>query len=305
MRYKRKAKSCNVCGAQTDVFMCVNCAADLRNLLLGARGHGEQPGIVWYIHRLTEQAYKQSRLGAVDSSHGARDGYELLVDDRATRLLAKIRATLADWNSHCDGLSATLSHEIGLVLLSGHRAAMEPLEVRQAIWLAAHMKAIRRIKDSHRLYGALLLYAKDGWLILNRPADVCCGPCPRIFKVGKPDEELCGAMIYALESAKSVRCPYCRTKYSVNELREALRDKVKDLLFTGPELRRLMETRLNDRMPKATFYKLIADGRLQPRKVLQNKDSRGVIKDVPMFTYDDVCEAREKPSPTRKINVKS
>jgi len=65
-----------------------------------------------------------------------------------------------------------------------------------------------------------------------------------------------------------------------------------DMLFTGPELLRLMKIRLNDRMPKSTFYQLIRDGRLL---------SRGFSREgQPQYTYDDVCAARDKPKPRAK-----
>jgi hypothetical protein len=109
-------------------------------------------------------------------------------------------------------------------------------------------------------------------------------------------ETRCGTLLYAEEGSADVTCPNCRTRHNVDDLRTALRETVRDMLFSGPELLRLMETRLNDRMSKSTFYQLIRDGRLQARHV---KD------DVPQYTYDDLCEAREKPKPTRKSNVKA
>jgi hypothetical protein len=146
----------------------------------------------------------------------------------------------------------------------------------------------------------LLAYAKEAWKIINRPADNCCGPCPSTV-----DESPCGTLLYAEEKATVVQCPRCRKRHNVEALRESLRNAVRDMLFTAGELRKLMDTRLNDRMPKATFYKMIQDGRLVARCTADDG--------VKMYTYNDVCMARqktsrltssEKPCPTRKVSVK-
>lgn len=294
----RKVKACNVCQRPTEMVMCPHCGDELRHLLIGMRGVHGQPGLAWLAVRIFEQAYGQSRLGAIDSSHGRNDGYALLTDDRCTRLLGEIRATLDDWVAHCGGLSATWRDENGQVAMSGRPGHSEPLESRQARYLAGHIKVLRRHKDSKRLVDSLRRFTDEATRLINRPADVCCGPCTTWFKGPPPNPELkqqCGTMLYAEPDAKTVTCTRCKTRYDVEALRDAMRDKLKDMLFTGSELRRLMETRLNDRIPKATFYKMIGDGRLVPRKL-----RRANGKSEPLFTYADVVEAREKPVPQPK-----
>lgn len=294
----RNAKDCNLCGRATDLYMCHECATLLAEQL---------KTVGWYINRLVEQVYGQSRLGAIDSSHVSDGyGYALLIDDRALARIKAIRATLETWVIVCDGpqspLIAPQSGEMTMVPMVSRPGHSEPLEARYARWLGSHIKMLRYKQDSHRLYHDLSAHNKAAWHIINRPADVCCGPCPELVRnYEKPSEtvgvlEPCGTMLYAQEHASTVQCPTCRTTHDVDQLRESLRHMVKDMLFTGPELRRLMETRLNDRMPKASFYRLISDGRLVPRKFVQVK-IKGKLKQHALFTYDDVCAAREKPRP--------
>jgi hypothetical protein len=287
-----------------DAYLCRRCGNELRDLLIGSN---DQPGIIWYLARLRESAYGQSKLARAGSSRSTREGYALLSNQRAVKLLSEISGTLAHWEAHCDALRATHSHELPLVATGTPERQSERLEARRARFIAAHVSLIRRHHaNAARLHADMLRYAKQSWSIINRPNDICCGPCPHMIvncavenqygEVIKKIENPCGTLLYAEEGSADVTCPNCRTRHNVDDLRTALRETVRDMLFSGPELLRLMETRLNDRMSKSTFYQLIRDGRLQARHV---KD------DVPQYTYDDLCEAREKPKPTRKSNVKA
>ena len=275
-QHRSKPRCCTVCHAQTGLFLCTACAQELRELLIGSP-KGElrgQPGITWYIARLREQAYGQSKSGAQSWARGTRSGYALLPDERATQLLSRIRGTLEDWNADLDRLSATLSDE-------------QPVSgMAMARRLANRSRELRRHPFSYRLHADLLQYAMQAWRIINRPPDICCGPCPTSIGGEDKDEIYCGTLLYAEARASVVQCPVCRVRYDVCELRNVLRDKVIDMLFTGPELLRLMETRLNDRMPRATFYKLVNDERLSPRSIADDGTR--------FYTYSDVCEVREK-----------
>lgn len=301
-RQRRKVKRCNTCGAQCpDAYMCQRCGRELRELLIGSgqeaiidREHDRaQPGIVWYIKRLEETAYRQTVL---DKSIGVRSssaGYALLVDRNATKLLARINATLAAWSDTTE----TLSPDRPLLGMDTTGGTLEALSIRRARFIAFNIRALRtQCKDIEALHGSLLNYAKEAWRVINRPADNCCGPCPTILVVDNEEEE-CSTILYAEENAKTVMCPRCHVMHSVHDLREALKNMVHDMLFEGKDLRVLMETRLNDRISKSTFYGLLRDGRLKPR----TEKPDGTM----MFTYDDVCAARELSKPTRKANARS
>jgi hypothetical protein len=223
--------------------------------------------------------------------------------------LARINATLAVWEGIAEALSATHGHELGWLHTGNPTRDFERLESKRARYIAERVLLIRHhCPDAHRLHASLLEYARDAWRIINRPDDICCGPCPnmiqdkteivdastrsvvRTITCVKP----CGTLLYAEEGSSGVQCPRCHAHHNVEQLRDGLKAYVTDMLFTRSDLVNLMETRLNDRIPQPTFTKLLRDGRLRPRKY---------EGDVPMFTYDDVVAARQKPVPHKRIEV--
>jgi hypothetical protein len=204
------------------------------------------------------------------------------------------------WEATVEALCATHSDETGWLHTGSLTRDAERLEVKRARYIAAHTVLIRHhCKDAHRLHYQMLEFAKEAWRIINRPNDICCGPCPTILMDTETKSEgACGTLLYAEDWASTtVQCPQCHTLHDVELLRDILKDQVQDMLFTRAELVNLMETRLNDRIPQPTFTKLLRDGRLQPRK---HEDDG-----TPMFTYNDVCEARLKDPPHSKIRAVS
>lgn len=302
---RRAAKRCNTCGAQCSAYMCGRCARELRELLIGSDRRtvqvGEtikdQPGLVWYIDRLREQANRQSRLGVQVGAQSSNDGYALLVDHRAVDLLARISASLSVWEgvvARLCGPVVVKQDDSGVVV---PMKRFESVERRRALFLANNVKKIRlRCSSAHRLHTDMLSFAKQAYTVINRPPDNFCGPCPtelpddpRTGRLAGP----CATLLYVEENETVVRCERCRSEHDIETLRAAIREEARDKLFTGPELRRLMETRLNDRIPEPTFRKFCRDGRLIPRGY--NSDDEG------LFTYADVCEAREKPVPKKRL----
>jgi hypothetical protein len=290
-----RPKECTLCGrAVVNSFICRRCGRELRDLLVGSAQEQGQPGIVWYIHRLRETAYRQARMEQA-SVQGTVEGYALLMDWRAKKLLGKISVLLARWNVDCAALSATQSRQNAWVSVVVAGKGFGGLDEARARRLAANIPALRHhCPDISGLHADLLRYAKDAWKVINRPNDICCGRCSAMIPDKDPPhkENPCDAMLYAEEHAETVVCPKCHAEYDVCELREKLKNLTRDMLFTGPELLNLMATNLNDRMPKSTFYQLISDGRLLYRGINDEGDYT--------YTYADVCEAREKPAPTRR-----
>jgi hypothetical protein len=263
-----------------------------------------QPGIVWYMMRLHESAYRQTVMARNLGGHVVRSGYDQLGNQHAIDLLGRIAWTLEHWNARLDrliGPQTAFPPATGVVAWPDGLDSAET--VCYAIRLAEHVSELRHnCPDIDRLRNDLLGYAKDGWRIINRPDDICCGPCSAMVEdKDNPGTEIaCGVMLYAEEfeqdgkrvTADTVICPKCHAKHDVSKLREELKRHVHDMLFTGPELLKLMQTRLNDRMSSKTLYEMVRDGRLR---------ARGFSGDgTPQYTYDDLCIAREKPRPTRK-----
>ena len=299
MKHTRKAQQCSICGGGVhEAFLCRRCGRELRALLVGDRRSTnisaekhpkEQPGIVWYIDRLRETAYLQTAMDRNMGSRAGRSGYAQLAQQDALEMLAKIHFTLHRWNDRLDtiiGAQVLRDNRPGVITDPG---GLDGLDGVRAARIAVNIATLRhKCEDIASLYNDLIGYAKESWRIINRPDDICCGPCPQ-----QVDGETCGVMLYASEEhPDEVVCPKCRTRHDAAKLREDLKRIVSDMLFTGPELLRLMKIRLNDKMPKSTFYQLIRDGRLL---------SRGFSREgQPQYTYDDVCAARDKPKPRAK-----
>jgi len=161
----------------------------------------------------------------------------------------------------------------------------ERLETVRARYIAAHVVLLRHHEpNANKLHADMLDIAQQAWRIINRPNDVCCGPCPvKITDTKTNIESVCATMLYAEEGSNSVQCPKCRAVHDVEQLRDSLKQQVQDMLFTRAELVNLMATRLNDPIKQPLFTKLLRTNKLQPRKVEDG---------VPMFTYNDVCAAR-------------
>jgi LSD1 subclass zinc finger protein len=288
----KRIESCKICGRATNhAYICRGCANELHDLLVGSSG------ITWYVKRLRESAYGQARLGRSVHARGTVTGYALLGNRQAAQLLARSGTVLARWEVVCDRLRATYGNETD-VCHSGHPTRdSERLEVKRATYIAANVVLIRHhCAEAPKLHAEMLDCARTAWRIINRPNDICCGACPTMiyddsvnsaYAQSHDNVSPCGTLLYAEDGASGVQCPRCHTMHNVEALRESLRNAVQDMLFTRDELIRLMETRLNDRIPHSTFGKLLRDGRLQPRHV----DDDGIA----WFTYNDVCEARLKP----------
>lgn len=303
----RKPKECKQCGRSVSTsFICRRCGRELRDLLAGdgidepveADKHSKgQPGIVWYISRLRETAYRQTLMERNLGAKTSRSGYYLLGSKPAIDLLGKISFELSDWSARLDGLTAPHAQDDDGSGVIAWPDGLDGLDAWRVRYLADHIPELRHhCADVDILLKNLLQYVRDAWRIINRPNDICCGACPNLIT----DQEnpngpkvACDAMLYAEEFETTVQCLRCRAQHDVSQMRDELIRRTHNMLFTGSELLRLMETRINDRMPKSTFYQLIKDGRLQPR----GYDS----EDAPMYTYDDVCEARSKPVPGRRL----
>lgn len=291
---KSKVLHCKVCQRVTNnAYICRRCGIEIRELLVGGRDPDSQPGIVWYAKRLRETAYGQSRISRSLAARSANQGYALLTDTRAVKLLRRINLSLARWEATVERLRVLWGDEKVLVHTGVAEMALERLETRRARYIAARVVLIRhRCEEADRLHAELLSFARQAWKIINRPFDNCCGPCPTFITEENEIVSRCDTILYAEDGAGKVQCPSCRTEHDVEELRHGLRLHVHDMLFSGPDLMSLMETRLNDRISKSTFYQLIRDGRLQARC----EDDDGIA----LFTYNDVCTARDKPKPDRR-----
>ena len=197
---RNKPKACTVCGrAVSDSFVCRRCGRELRELLIGngwpSRPGSEpnQPGIVWYLRRLRETAYRQASMERSLGARTSSKGYALLPDQRAVVLIARITATVGNWNDVLDRLKCPESDE------SAARRGKDA-DTARIHRVANNIPVLRHnCADLDRLLHHLLDYAKDAWRIINRPDDICCGRCPNMLRDNNKDEVECGRMLYAEE----------------------------------------------------------------------------------------------------------
>jgi hypothetical protein len=222
-----KPKECTNCGrAVQNSFICRRCGIELRDLLIGSKEDKGQPGIIWYIQRLRETAYRQSRMTLVGTTAvrndvdpddtGVDSGYALLADNRAVKLLSQISVTLAVWNADCDALAGSARHDNPWVAVVVAGKGSNGLDEARARRLAASIPRLRHTSPGIKgLHADMLGYAKKAWRIINRPNDICCGPCTAIHpdtSQSPPVEKMCRIMLYAEEHAEIVACPKCRTE---------------------------------------------------------------------------------------------
>lgn len=271
------ASNCKVCKAKSDANLCWPCTNDLRQLLMGSDEQGTgHNGIGWYSSRLRETVYRQDRLGNSAGRPTVLHGYSQLPNEPARDLLHRIRSTLLAWlvdsMSYIDSQKLSKSEQA----VSFGRTLARLTEGEIAAMLVGRMRTLRAVEGIELLHAVLLRLSKEAWRVINRPAETCCGPCPD-----------CSTVLYSHPEDASVVCPHCKETYVVEDLRRMMREHISDMLFTGPELRKLCETRLNDPIPKSTFYALISDQRLVPRYRREDGTS--------FFTYDDLQHARSKP----------
>lgn len=309
-KHHKKIQTCAACGRATNnAYICRRCAKELHDLLVGSKDVDGQPGIVWYIKRLRETAYGQTRMARSLSARSSNQGYALLANRRAVELLAKIAAVLARWEAIVEALRATQRHETGWVHTGSPTKDFERLEVKRARFIAANVVLLRHhCRAVHYLHADMLEFARQAWRIINRPNDVCCGPCPTVIKNWDSVQgrymsgQRCGTLLYAEENSNTVVCPLCHTLHFVEALREQLKAAVADMLFTRVELCNLMATRLNDPIKAPLFTKLLRTKKLQPREIRHEKQEDGTVIEVPMFTYNDVCAARLRDNRIRSVS---
>lgn len=295
----KRIQTCQTCGRATNnAYICRRCANELHDLLVGSKDVDGQPGIVWYIKRLRESAYGQTRMARSLAARSSNQGYALLANRRAVELLAKIAAVLARWEAITEALRATQRHETGWVHMGSPTRDFERLEVKRARFIAANVVLLRHhCKSVQYLHSDMLNFAREAWRIINRPNDVCCGPCPTII-----EEKPCGTLLYAEENSNTVACPVCHTLHDVELLRDMLKSQVQDMLFTRVELVNLMATRLNDPIKQPLFTKLLRTKKLQPREIRHEMQEDGTVLEIPMFTYNDVCAARLQDNRIRSVS---
>lgn len=104
-----------------------------------------------------------------------------------------------------------------------------PLQVHQAIWLAAQDRWARQYEEAFMLYDEAQHIAQLLAAAVDRPADArYVGPCHTQLE-GEP----CDAELYARPGAAAVICPACDTFHDVATRHEQLLEAAQDRLETA------------------------------------------------------------------------
>ncbi|NGX09129.1 hypothetical protein [Mycobacteroides franklinii] len=306
---------CTRCGERCELFLCWNCGKAIRRLLVGQKvfrrkgteAQGEEPGIIWYLDRLMESAYLQTRMGS-SSVRTAPDSMPLLPDSRASKLRHQIHAELTSWVKQItEGrrirflpLDSVEPDFIGPLRPGWRRipADYTATSADMARWLAHNLLAIMSEENAAELYDELVALTRKAHRAIDRPELQLFGECSK--SMGESDEGVplaCGVKLYAEKGETVVACPRCRSTYGVDELRDDMRARARDQAMTGADVLRMMKL-AGEAPASATFYKVL--GRVAPRSYLHADGQRnqtwtpGCKK---LYAYDDVvAKVNEKQS---------
>lgn len=306
---------CTRCGQRCELFLCWNCGKAIRRLLVGRKvsrrkateAQGEEPGIIWYLDRLTESAYLQTRMGS-SSVRTAPDSMPLLPDGRASELRHQIHAELTSWVKQLTEnrgirflpLDSVEPDFIGPLRPGWRRIAIgyTASAADMARWLAHNLLAIMSEENAAELHDELVALTRKAHRAIDRPELQLFGECSK--SMGENDEGVplaCGVKLYAEKGETVVACPRCRSRYGVDELRDDMRARARDQPMTGADVLRMMKL-AGEAPASATFYKVL--GRVAPRSYLHADGQRnqawtpGCKK---LYAYDDVvAKLNEKES---------
>lgn len=315
---------CTRCGERCELFLCWNCGKAIRRLLVGQKvarrkgteAQGEEPGIIWYLDRLMESAYLQTRMGS-SSVRTAPDSMPLLPDNRASKLRHTIHAELTSWVKQItEGrrvrflpLDSVEPEFIGPLRPGWRRipADYTASSADMARWLAHNLLAIMSEENAAELYDGLVALTKKAHRAIDRPELQLFGECSK--PMGESTEGVpltCGVKLYAEKGESVVGCPRCRSTYGVDELREDMRTRARDQPMTGADVLRMMRL-AGEAPPPSTFYKVLR--RVVPRQYLHADGQRNQHQTPgckELYAYDDVVtKLDEKPTHRRRERKRS
>lgn len=225
---------CEVCGAQTQLYLCKTHTTELANMLTGLPS--------WILH-LQESAVGQTRLGSnSDTRRTPGDQAPMRFNDHARRLGAEITQELVAWCQR-------LGNHTGVTF-----SPLEPTEgPLRAMWLADHTPTLAGIDQIGQLHARLHDFIDRAEHILDRPTPArFCGPCPTITQ--QYPRKLCSTELHTHNNTTEVTCPKCRNTYKVQWLLDELMRDLERQKFTIQQIHDLMrmlpET---ERIPERTL----------------------------------------------------
>lgn len=133
-----------------------------------------------------------------------------------------------------------------------------------AIWLIHYPEAIRRHPALAELHDGITDVIAHARKAVDRLPELAYkGPCSHRMHDDDGQPYACGADLYVEKGDEYVSCPRCWTHHSVRELDRAAEKSADDLLFSLPEIARLLAL-LGKRVPQSTLYLWAKEGLLKP-----------------------------------------
>lgn len=299
---------CTHCFGQAQLYLCWKCGKAVRQLLIGmkirdrdGRVANVEPGIIWYLDRLTESAVGQARVGS-----GGKVGpgsKVLLGDQRASALGRQIHNTLSMWArlvTENRGVPFMPIRSVGPSFVGplpvGWRrlpARYEASSADMARWLAYHITAVMCEPDANEFYVEMEAAVKDIRRIIYPAPSVLIGACPTVTGEGENGPIVCSTPLYGDRDDVEVRCRHCRQTYLTADLYDYTNERIHGELLSANQMWHALHLVGADTGSRSTFFKLLAT-KVAPRSYEHEDGSRNQKRSQrPLYSYDDVVAALE------------
>lgn len=299
---------CTRCSGQAQLHLCWNCGKAVRQVLSGltirdrdGRIVDVEPGMVWYLDRLTESALGQARVGT-----GGKVGpgsKVLLGDERASRLRQQIHNTLSMWArliTENRGISFMPIRSVGPNFVGplpvGWRRLPVGYEASSADmvrWLAHHIMAVMSEPDANEFYREMESAVNNIRRIIYPAPSVLIGVCPTVTGEGEDGPIVCSTPLYGERDDDEVRCRHCRQTYRAADLRNYTNDRIRGELLSANQMWHALHLAHVDTGPRSTFFKLLAT-KVAPQSYEHDDGSRNEKRSQrPLYRYEDVVAALE------------
>ncbi len=260
-----EARKCGSCGAHASEVLCWSCAKKLRHALIG---NGDQPGLSWFIARLSEAAYGQARLQS-GKERRSRGPAPMPLDVRSSDLLRDIAVSTARW----------------VEAVSGSREFLLPTITCQ--FLAHNITRVMALDIAPTMLADTLRFNAAALRAINRPPDVYLGPCDAVLDSG----DKCGFELRAESDARYVECGRCHALHDVEAIRERLLSRVDDEPQTVMNLLRLLRLLGYDVAQSSLYARM---GKVNPRMYLHTDGRRNLRREpgaVALYAFSDALDA--------------
>lgn len=292
---------CQKCARKCELFLCVQCMLDLRQMLT------DMP---WWLDRLAETSVGQARLGDPGGRRGHKAGLERYADPkpavdgdgtegdrRLERDLTdrKLRARLlaqGGVNAHASDLFDEVQNMLGSWVrdVCERRGVDVPhiaTASRMAMWLKQHVSSLASAECALETYTDVKHAHEQMVRAVNRPPPPkTCGPCPTPGEhtdkgfVMSDTRSKCGTRLEARENQSEVVCPVCKQAHDVEALTTRLTNDMHYMSFTIRQLLDVVLPRGDEHIPRRTLYDWVAKNKLEASGYEEDGTPKYLLADV-------------------------